>query len=153
MEYALIEKCTAILVLLDADNDCPVELARELAQRAYTVNVHVPVAVVCANREYEAWIICSLRGDQECEIRERLEINNQLTLPENVEDLGNAKAWLTNHMPSHRAYKETSDQVVLTHYIDLRLAHDQSRSFRRLCHAVEELMEASSSRLTIVSPN
>ena len=62
--YALIEGCTAILILLDADTDCPVQLARELAERAATLNLRVPLAVACAKHEYEAWFISCLSTDE-----------------------------------------------------------------------------------------
>ena len=153
LRYALLQKCTAILVLLDSDKDCPVELASALAFRASALNIQVPVAVVCAKREYEAWFICSLYGSDGHNIKERLEIEHSPSMPEDVEEVRDAKAWLTDHMPSDRAYKETSDQVALTHFLDLQFTHEESRSFRRLCNAVGELVDASDSRLTTVTPN
>lgn len=44
----------AILVLLDADDDCPALLGPELLRRAKHAT-HLPVAVVLAKREFEAW--------------------------------------------------------------------------------------------------
>jgi hypothetical protein len=58
-----------------------------------------------------------------------------------AEDIVNPKQWLTDRMPPGRAYKETADQPALSSHIDLDLAHANSRSFRRLCHAVEQLLE------------
>ena len=56
-------------------------------------------------------------------------------------------------MPQDLGYKETSDQVVLTHYINLELAHDRSRSFRRVCHAVGELVEAIDYGIPATTPS
>ena len=153
LRYALIEGCTAILILLDADTDCPTQLARELAQRAATLNLRVPIAVACAKHEYEAWFISCLSTDEGDNIRQRLGIPSSVTAPEDVESVGNAKAWLENHMPHHLGYKETTDQVVLTHYINLELAHDRSRSFRRVCHAVAELVEAIDYGISAITPS
>ena len=43
-----------ILVLLDADDDCPAEIGREILKRARSVAPHRRISVVLANREYEA---------------------------------------------------------------------------------------------------
>jgi hypothetical protein len=51
-----------------------------------------------------------------------------------------------------RSYKPTEDQADLTYYIDLKLVQSKSRSFRRLCHAVEELIEAVDNGLATVTP-
>ena len=52
--------CGAILVLLDADEDCPIELATRLSIKCNLFGVVMPVAIVCAKREYEAWFLASL---------------------------------------------------------------------------------------------
>src|SRR5438094_4636142 len=57
----------AILVLIDADDEClhrgrGRSLGPELLARAKGVAAHVPVAVVVANREYEAWFLASLQS-------------------------------------------------------------------------------------------
>lgn len=60
------ESATAVLVLLDADDDCPAELAPALMQRCARVT-SLPVSVVFAMRELEAWFlggIESLRGQR-----------------------------------------------------------------------------------------
>ncbi|HEX2077141.1 MAG TPA: hypothetical protein VHG08_05515 [Longimicrobium sp.] len=58
---------SAVLVLLDADDDCPAELAPVLLRRCRQVT-DVPVSVVFAVRELEAWFlggVQSLRGSAE----------------------------------------------------------------------------------------
>ena len=152
LEYAISEKCAAILVVLDADSDCPREHAARLVERAAALNLNVPVAIVYAKSEYETWFICSLSQDKSKGIRERLRIPEAVTAPGNVEDIRDAKGWLNRNMPSHVTYKGTIDQVNLTHHIDLDLTHRRSRSFRRLCHAVEELVHAIDNRESIVTP-
>src|SRR5438876_422993 len=55
----------AVLVLLDADDDCPAELGPRLLGWAREARSDVPISVVVANREYEAWFLAgaeSLRG-------------------------------------------------------------------------------------------
>ena len=80
-------------------------------------------------------------------------LDPSVNAPDNVEDIRGAKEWISRRMPSGRRYKETSDQENLTPYIDFDLAHFRSRSFRRLCHAVEELVDAIDAESLIITPN
>ncbi len=142
LRYATFEACDAILVLVDADKECPSEEAIRVAEKASALNLNVPVAVVYAKAEYETWFICSLVPNGGMPIRERLGISSSVNAPQNAEDITGAKGWLTRNMPYGRAYRETQDQERLTYCIDLKLTHSTSRSFQRFCHAVEELVDA-----------
>lgn len=152
LRYALVEECSAILVLVDADTECPTKLALSIVDRVTPLNLDVPVAVACAKHEYETWFICTLSENTGQIIRERLEISETVTAPENIEGIRDPKGWITNCMPANRAYRETVDQESLTHHIDFALAQRRSRSFRRLCHAVEELVFAMDNQLATVTP-
>jgi len=59
-----------------------------------------------------------------------------------VEARRGAKERLTQQMPPGKAYRETFHQARLTRLIDLDLASQASRSFRRLCRAVDQLVAA-----------
>lgn len=48
-----------VLVVLDADDDCPARLGPDLLVRARTVRPDKQIAVVLANREFEAWFLAS----------------------------------------------------------------------------------------------
>ncbi len=130
-------KCGAILVLVDADKDCPVKLAQQLSQRCRQIGVGCPVQIVCAYREYESWLLASLNT-----IKGRHGIPNTVALSGDPEAIVNPKRWLGDQMPSGQAYKETTHQASLSRGIDLDLASRNSRSFRRLCHALEQLLSA-----------
>ena len=127
--------CKAILVLLDADKDCPKELGTELARRARAAGIRLPVTVVCAKREYENWFLASDEA-----------------FTEEAEEFGGAKAWLTNRMPPGLAYKETKDQAALSATMDIEGAFQASRSFRRLCSALEELVACIDTGTVKVTP-
>ena len=121
---AITNGCAAILVLLDADDDCPFELGNELARRARSIDIRVPAAVVCAKRKYENWFLASnenFQGD--------------------AEEYGDAKDWLRREIASGLSYKETRDQVRFSAMMDIDAAFEASRSFRRLCNAVDELVK------------
>lgn len=123
-------KCGAggwILVLLDADDDCPAELGPRILQRAQAVVAHRRVSVVLANREFEAWYLAAAKS---------LDGKRGFSLMESVVDapdaVRNAKGWLSKRMGTGR-YRETTDQPAFAAVVDLQLAYDNSRSFRKLC--------------------
>ena len=136
-------QCDAILVLLDTDVDCPVELARSLLQRCKQLGLPIPVEIVCAHREYESWFLASMDT-----IKGRRGISDTAALSHGAEDVQNPKQWLTDQMPRGQAYKETTHQAALTQHMDIDMAHNNSRSFRRLCHALELLLDRTSSPTT-----
>ena len=152
LRYSILENCDAILVIVDADKECPYEEAICVAAKVSGLNLNVPVAVVYAKAEYETWFICNLVPNKGMRIRNRLGISADVIAPRNAEEITGAKGWLTRYMPYGRAYRETQDQEKLTYYIDLNLTHSTSRSFQRLCHAVEELVDAIDDCSTGVTP-
>lgn len=153
LEEVFNQGCAAILVLVDADEECPLEESARLVERAAALNLDVPIAIVYANSEYETWFIASLSQSTGENIRARLGLPETVVAPGNVESIRDVKRWLSGNMPSGRAYKETEDQENLTHHIDMDLTHGRSRSFRRLCHAVEELVQAIDSHISVVTPS
>ena len=153
VEYAMDENPAAILVLVDADADCPVELASSLARRAAAMNAPVPIAVVCAKSEYETWFICSLSDSEGDGIRRNLGLRPSVVCPENAEFIRDAKGWLTDRMPRNRRYSPRIDQDDLTHHIAIELVHEKSRSFRRLCGAVREIADAVDAGASAVTPS
>ena len=128
--------CGAVLVLLDLDDGCPKDEALFLAQVIRNeYHYSIPVAVVLAHCEYEAWFLASIDT-----IAGNCDLPNELTYSEPVENRRGVKEWLTVQMPPGIAYKETYHQVRMTQFIDLTLAQSRSRSFQRLCHAVSQLI-------------
>lgn len=129
--------CGGILVLIDTDDKyCPIDLANELHSQVVDSDVSKPVQIVCAHQEYESWFLASLRT-----IRGNLCIDPKAEMERPVEEEGSPKGWLSRKMPVGRSYKPTSHQLALTERVDLELACANSRSFRRLCHALELLSD------------
>jgi hypothetical protein len=136
IEYKL-GRCDGLLILLDADEDCAAQLAWGLAERAANLNLPFPVAVVCAKCEYEAWFLTSLET-----IAGNHGIPSGTTISEDeIETTRGVKEWLSDQMGPTRAYSPTTHQPAFTTLIDLDLVHQRSRSFRRLEHALQEILE------------
>lgn len=153
LEYARKDpQCSAVLVLLDGDEDCPRDLATCLVHTAVGLNMSVPIVIVCAHREYEAWFVASLDSETGDSIRAMLGLSETAVHEGDVESIASPKGWIQVRMPQSSGYKETQDQPALTPFIDIEHTRQQSRSFRRLCHAVEELLGAIDSGTSIVTP-
>ncbi len=55
-----------ILILFDADDDCPAEKGATVLAQAQAIVPHRRIAVVLANREYEAWFIAAAESLNGC---------------------------------------------------------------------------------------
>ncbi len=123
-----------IIILLDADDDCPAVLGAQLQTEVAAFVSHLPTAVVLANREFESWFIAaatSLHGVRgfsavgvECE---RCEVPR------------NAKGLIGRQMPDGH-YSPVSDQAAFTERLDLDQARLNSRSFRKLLTSLDDLL-------------
>ena len=116
-----------ILIVLDADDDCPAITGQQIYTRAQQYVPHRRLSVVLANREFEAWFIAaahSLQGVRGFFVRddERIE----------AESPRNAKGWMREHMQKG-IYREILDQPAFAARINLQQAFENSRSFRKLC--------------------
>ena len=135
---ALREDCVAILVLFDADDDCPKEMAPKLEEWAREAAGGKPCAVVMANREYEAWFLASIEA-----LRGKASILPDAHSHANPEAPRDAKAELERCMPRGASYSPTVDQAPLTAHLDLERAYRHCRSFRKLVSAFGELAVAA----------
>ena len=125
----------AVIVLLDADDDCAADLGPALLARAEAVRPGSPVAVVVAVKEYEAWFLAaasSLRGQRG--LPEDLDPSKD---PEAVRD---AKGWLQSRRTDGLAYSPTIDQPALSAVVDLDTARAGSPSFDKLWRELEKLL-------------
>jgi uncharacterized protein DUF4276 len=127
-----------LLLILDGDDDDDtLRVEEELRQRCRRVTP-LPVAVVLARRELEAWFLGSkdsLRGI--CGIRA------DAKPPDDPESIRGAKERLTRNMEGRR-YLEVADQPVLAAHMDLDLALQRCSSFRRLAEELERILLESS---------
>jgi hypothetical protein len=120
----------AVLVVLDADDDCPAVVGPQLLARAQAIAAprgNVPVSIVIAKAEFEAWFLAaavSLRG-----IRG---LAADLTPPAEPESKRDAKGWLSAHKHGNARYSEVLDQPALAATMDLTAAR-QADSFDKFC--------------------
>ena len=123
----------AVIILIDADDHCPAELAPKLLLRAVEARPDRDIRVVLANKEYEAWFIAAAES-----IAGRRGLLPDLVPHHDPESIQDAKGWLTNHSRPGTAYRETLDQPALTQVFDIESAR-KSPSFDKLCRDLAAL--------------
>lgn len=124
-----------ILILIDADDDCPAELGPTLLRRAQAVRPDRRIAVVLANREFEAWFLAaapSLGG--------RAGLSDGLPVPEHSERPRDCKGWLSQHRSDGGSYRPRVDQAALADAFDLGMARRNAPSFDKFCRDVNYLV-------------
>ena len=125
----------AVLVLLDSDNDCPKDLAPALLRRAMGVGTPLPVGVVLAKQEFEAWFLASAES-----LRGKRGLPVDLEPPLDPESVRGAKEWLSARTSPKRPYKNTRDQPALTEALDISKARARSPSFDKCYREVTRLL-------------
>ncbi len=97
----------ALLILRDEDDQCPRDLAPQMAARLAELNLPFPTAYVLLHPEYEVLFLPCLE---------------RMGFPPwdagGWEDRRGIKEWLSSHLPRGRSYKPTVDQLRLTRLID-----------------------------------
>jgi hypothetical protein len=124
-----------ILVLLDAERDCPIELAQRLLESARKARSDADIACVLAKRMFETWIVAgasTLAGVNG--------LPDQLPARDQFEDRSGV-AWLTSQLRAKdaaRAYKKRIDAGLFVQAMNLAECRANSPSFDKLCRELEK---------------
>jgi hypothetical protein len=135
-----VDTAGGVLVLLDADDDCPATFGPVLLERARVARSDLPVSVVLANREFETWFIAaaeSLAGAHG--------FPDDLTAPADPEQIRGAKEWLGKRKTDGRPYKPTVYQAPMASAFDVEAARSGSPSFDKFCRDTRALLTYGSS--------
>ena len=133
----------AIFVILDSDDDCPAELGPELLHRASRIQTGLPVAVVLAKCEFEAWFLAAAES-----IRGQRGLGNDIHPPNDPEAIRDAKGWLSQQMESNRTYSATGDQPALAARFNLQQALQTDsfdKCYREIVRLLDEVKKTSAS--------
>lgn len=124
-----------ILILLDANSDCPKTLAAEITERARQARSDRAIQVVLAKMEYEAWFLAAAES-----VADHKGIKPDIVSPPDPEAVRDAKGWISKRMEPGRAYSPSADQPALTAVFDMDVARKRAPSFDKLYRAVESLL-------------
>ena len=131
----------AIFIIFDSDDDCPAELGPALFHRASQARSDLPIAVVLAKHEFEAWFLAAAES-----LRGRRGLQNDIDPPNDPEAIRGAKGWLSQRMENSRTYRETLDQPALTALFDIeqaRQADSFDKCYRDITRLLDELQTVS----------
>lgn len=123
----------AILIVLDADDECAATLGPQLLARAQAARPDRRIGLALAVHEYEAWLLASLPT-----LSGQRGIPADTVFDGDVEALASPKGRFDGWMPS--GYAETIDQPALTARIDVALARKRSPSFDKLVREIGKLL-------------
>ncbi|WP_168801644.1 DUF4276 family protein [Glycomyces buryatensis] len=126
---------SGVLIMIDADDECPMTLAEHLRDLAKVVHPDAPSFVVIPNREFEAWFLAAASS-----FAGKFGLPEDLRPPPDPEAIRDAKGWFTKRMPRGRPYKPAVHQKQFAKLLDLDAARGSSRSFRKLCSDLERIL-------------
>lgn len=118
-----------VMILLDADDDCPAMLGPRLLEKARAVHRDIPFGVVLANREFEAWFIAAGAS---------LSPKPELAVLPDAEKVRGAKEWVETNL-LRCSYAETLHQPSFSARMDLQAAL-AAPSFAKLCRDFRRLL-------------
>lgn len=129
------ESRSMVLVMIDAEDDCPATLSPWILSIAKSARSDANVVCVMPKRSIENWIVAganSLSGMNG--------LPTNLSSSENVEECSGV-AWVQRQLKSRnqsRGYKKTQDAKIFFQSIDLADCHKNSRSFQKLCSELKK---------------
>lgn len=127
-----------ILILLDADDDCVATLGPQMLATARAARSDRELAVVLANREFEAWFLASIES-----LRNKRRIRADARWNGDPESVRDAKGRL-RELTEPSTYNPAVDQAALVSLMDLDLARTRSPSFDKLYRDLARILQARS---------
>jgi len=129
--------CQAIIVILDADDDCPKEFAPELLRRAEQAAYDTLVSVVLPKSELESWFVGSIES-----LHGIRGISAEACSPSDPENIRDAKGYLTQAMEGSRHYLEVDDQPAFADKFDMTQALNNCRSFKKFYYDFRNIVDS-----------
>lgn len=124
-----------ILILIDADDDCPVALSEEFKYFIDGMDAGRIISFVVANKEYESWFLASAEM-----MRSHSSIRNDAVRPNNSDCIRDAKGHFSREILNEGVkYAETIEQAKFSAIIDIDAASAASRSFRKFLKEVARI--------------
>jgi len=144
IEAALRNEPNAIIVILDSDEECLSRgsgngLGPELLKRAKVVAPNLPMSVVVANREYEAWFLANFHSFRD---RGLFPLKARYTGVLNPESCRDCKGLVARLLGHH--YEETVHQLELTRALRFSMgAVKRSPSYGKLLREMDHITRDS----------
>lgn len=129
-----------VLILVDANGDCPAELGPALLERSRAFRSDTPIRVALAVAEFETWFVAAAES-----LGDFLKLAEGEAARETPEETGQRKKWVEDRYAGNGTkYSETVDQARMTAAMDLVVVRDRCPSFTRLCRILVEAARPAS---------
>jgi hypothetical protein len=125
-----------VLILIDADEDCPGEIGPKLHEFAREANCGVEVACVVANIEYETWFAAAAES-----LSTYLDLAPHPPASVSPEEARHGKAWVRRRFRQTK-YIEPKHQPAMTAAMSLDLCRERAPSFAKLYRELEKRLQA-----------
>jgi hypothetical protein len=125
-----------LFILLDCDwpDACARRDAPALLERAHAIRPRLPIALVLACMEYEAWFIAAIKS-----LHGKHGLADDGERVQDPEEIRGAKGWLSRHMLKGNPYSETIHQPSFTRLFDMDGAR-RATSFDKCYRSIEWLL-------------
>lgn len=124
----------AIIVLIDSDDDCPVQVGQRIKEASELICSDSPVRAILAKREFEAWFLASAKS-----LRGHRRVRPDANPPTDPEAIRDAKGHMQREiLRPGEYYAPTVDQAAFSAAIDLTEARTAS-SFDKLYRDIKSL--------------
>lgn len=124
----------AILILLDADYECPKEMGPKISELVTRIRPERQIGIVLANTEYESWFVAAIES-----LSGKHGLKEYLKFQDASKNAG--KSWIKNQMLKDEKYQETRNQLKMTREFDMQLARSRSDSFDKFYREVTRLID------------
>jgi len=124
-----------LLLMIDAEKDCPKELAPELLKRGQQARPNADIACVLAKRMFENWFVAAATS-----LAGKNGLPADLQTPKQPEECSGS-SWLDRQLRTvntRRKYKKTADAKHFVAAMDLQQCRANSDSFDKLCRELEQ---------------
>ncbi|MFA5161461.1 MAG: DUF4276 family protein [Elusimicrobiales bacterium] len=130
-----LQRQGGIVIIIDCDDGCPRNEGPALLSRAQKACSDMPISVILAKKEFEAWFIASAES-----LRGKRGLSQHMKAPESPEEIRGAKEWLSAEMPRNKPYSETTHQSAFAECFDMQLARRRSDSFDKCYRDIEGML-------------
>lgn len=135
LKIALLEQAP-VLWVVDCDDGDPSAHLEELNLLLSAEYSSQPIRFVLMVKEYESLFLAERKAAQLI-----LKIKDSVSFPPQPESIRGTKEWLSKHMESGYAYKETLHQEKLTAQLNIDELRTYSNSYRNFEAALKDLVE------------
>ncbi len=132
-----VDATSLLLILLDAEDDCPAELAPKLLRIAIDVCKDAQIACVLAKKMFENWIVAGCKT-----LAGKHRLPDDLQPPKNPEDYKGA-AWLEaqiKRQDKKRKYRKPIDAEVFVQSMNVTTCLETAPSFAKLCRELQKCL-------------